>query len=109
MATTIRLGSYTKQVTKASIDKGHVIAQCVAVAKKHSLLIVVKRDHAGRWQGFCSRRNPNGARGWVSAEYENVPNAGRRARRIDNRANVGKVYVADTMAAAGPVEACKRG
>lgn len=101
---TISLGSYTKQVTKASTDKDAVLAQCVQVAQKRGLQIIVKRDHVGRWQGFCSRRNPSGASGWAKGEYELVPGADRRARRMDNHVDGGRVYLADTMAAAGPVE-----
>ena len=101
----IKLGSYTKQITKASTDKDAVIAQCVSVARARSLMIVVKRDHLGRWQGFCSRRNPIGARGWAAGEYEVIPGAGRRSRRVDNQVDGGRVYLADTSEGCGPIEA----
>lgn len=100
---TISLGSYTKQVTKASTDKEAVVAYCMKIAAERRLMIVVKRLYDGRWQGFCSRRNPSGARGWAAGEYE-LTNAGRRARRLDNHVEGGRVYVADTAAASGPIK-----
>lgn len=102
---TIKLGSYTKQVTKASADKDAVTAQCVAIAQARSLQILVKQDYTGRWQGFCSRRNPSGATGWAKGEYVIEPGAGRRARRMDNQVEGGRVYLAETANAAGPAEA----
>lgn len=98
---TINLGDYTRQATKAS-DKQAIIEQCRAIASERNLVILVKRDWKDRWQGFAKRHNARGA--GHPKDYEFMPE-GRRARRIDKKVIGGRVYVANTSAGTGPVEA----
>lgn len=101
---TIKIGSYTKPVTKANHDKASVIADAKATAEAKNLIILVKRDYAGRWQAWAKRRNPRGEH-VAPHEYEDIPGHDRRARKIDMRHDGGIVYVADTRAGRGEVEA----
>lgn len=94
---TIKIGNFTRQVTKASDDKQAVVAQSKAIAADEGLVVLVKRDYAGRWQGFAQRSGGSPA-------YDFDLAFGRRARRDDVRVNEGIVYIADTSAASGPVE-----
>lgn len=100
---TIRIGNFTRQVTKAHESKDGVIAQCLAIAEAKGLVILVKRDFAGRWQGFCNRRNARGAAG-MDVDYRYFP-AGRLAVKSDIVTDGGAVYVADTSAGSGEVAA----
>src|SRR5688572_7197766 len=95
---TIKVGGFTRQLSKATADQAPAI-EAARQAADRGLIVLVKRDHAGRWQAFGKRRNPLGA---VSPhEYERVPGAGRRARRIDVRQPDGAIYLLDSVAATG--------
>ena len=96
----INIGGYTRQVTRAAGDRETVVEQCRQIASKNNLVILVKRDCVGRWQGFAKRHNARGAR--FPQDYDFLP-TGRRARRIDHKVPGGCVYVADTSNGCGSV------
>lgn len=98
---TIRIGNFTRQVTKAGKNKAAVIAQCIAIAEAKGLVILVKRDFAGRWQGYCNRRNARGMAG-METDYRWF-RTGRLAVKSDTVTDGGLVYFADTNAASGEV------
>jgi len=94
----IKLGSFTRQVTKANKNRQVVIDECRAIAAERNLIAVIKRDYQDRWQGFAKRHSARGAN--HRRDYEFLPE-GRRARKMDEKVEGGQVYVANIKAANG--------
>lgn len=99
---TINIGRYTRQVTKARSDQAAVIAQAKEAATGKGLTVLVKRDHAGRWQGFALRDTARGRE--HGADYQVDAGQDRHAKKRD-AVGLARVYVADTNQASGEIEA----
>lgn len=86
----IKTGSYSRAVTKAQDDKQAVVGQCREIAASKGLVILVKQDYLGRWQGWCKRHNARGAS--HPGDYQFLP-TGRRAKKRDAKTPGGRVYL----------------
>ena len=86
----IKTGSYSRAVTKAQDDKQDVVGQCREIAASKGLVILVKQDYVGRWQGWCKRHNARGAS--HPGDYQFLP-TGRRAKKRDANLPGGRVYL----------------
>ena len=94
----IRIGGFSKPVTKANADRAAVIVAATTWATEHNAIVLVKRDWLGRWQGWAKRATARGVA--HPGDYEFLP-TGRRAKKRAVRADGGIVYVADTAAPSG--------
>jgi hypothetical protein len=98
--TAIRIGRFTKQVTKAAADKAVAIKQAKAAATEHGWTVLVKLVYDGRWQGFALRNTARG--GSHTEDYRYGTGVGRHANKSTNVGEA-RVYVADTAAVSGEV------
>ena len=95
---TIRLGGFSKPVTKAAQDRAAVIVAATDWATNRNAVVLVKRDHLGRWQAWAKRATARGAA--HPGDYELLP-TGRRAKKRAVATPGGRVYVADTAGVSG--------
>lgn len=99
--TAIRIGRFTKQVTKANADQAAVIEQAKAAVSQHGWTVLVKLVYDGKWQGFALRNTARG--GNHTEDYRYAAGVGRHANKTTNIGEA-RVYVADTHAGSGEVE-----
>ena len=97
----IRIGSYTKAITKAGENESDITRQAKDYATTKGRAVLVKKIHDGRFQAFEKREN---ARGIAHPEdYEFLP-SGRRAKKRPVKVKGGAVYFLDKAAGVGEYE-----
>ena len=85
----VKIGSYTRQVTRAMKGLNEAIEAASRVAVSQSLDVLVKQDYAGRWQAFARRNTARGAA--HEGDYDFNPATGRTAKRRDTKVTGGKL------------------